>query len=75
MTIYTHASLVAQMVKKKNLSAIQETWVGKIPGEGHGNPLQDSWLENPHGQKSLGGYIPWDLTQLSDYAQHIQTHE
>ena len=23
-----------------------DPWVGKIPGEGHGNPLQDSCLEN-----------------------------
>ena len=34
----------------KNLSAVQETWVrswvGKIPGEGSGNPLQYSYLEN-----------------------------
>ena len=26
---------------------------------GHGNPLQDSWMENPHGQRSLDGYRPW----------------
>ena len=26
---------------------------------GHGNPLQYSCLENPHGQKSLVGYSPW----------------
>ena len=39
------AFLVAQTVK--NLPAMQETWVGKIPGEGHGNPLQYSCLENP----------------------------
>ena len=24
----------------------------------HGNPLQDSWLENPHGQRSLVGCGP-----------------
>ena len=35
-----------------------DSWVGKIPGEGHGNPLQYSCLENPHGQRSLGGYSP-----------------
>ena len=43
------ASLVAQMVK--HLPAIQETWVQSLgqedsPGEGNGNPLQYSWLEN-----------------------------
>ena len=27
-----------------------------IPGGGHGDPLQYSCLENPHGQKSLMGY-------------------
>ena len=38
--------LVAQTVKDP--PAMQETWVGKIPGEGNGNPLriQYSCLEN-----------------------------
>ena len=31
------------------------------PGEGHGNPLQHSCLENPHGQRSLAGYSLWGL--------------
>ena len=37
--------------------------VGSIPllerssGEGHGYPLQYPCLENPHGQKSLAGYV------------------
>ena len=29
---------------------------GRSPGGGHGNPLQYSRLENPHGQRSLAGY-------------------
>ena len=29
---------------------------GRSPGGGHGNPLQYSCLENPHGQRSLAGY-------------------
>ena len=33
--------------------------LGRYPGEGHGNPLQYSCLENPHGQKSLVGYASW----------------
>ena len=33
--------------------------LGRFPGGGHGNPLQYSCLENPHGQKSLAGYSPW----------------
>ena len=30
--------------------------LGRSPGGGHGNPLQDSCLEKPHGQRSLAGY-------------------
>ena len=33
--------------------------LGRSPGGGHGNPLQYSCLENPHGQKSPVGYSPW----------------
>ena len=33
--------------------------LGRSPGGGHGNPLQYSCLENPHGQRSLAGYSPW----------------
>ena len=32
--------------------------LGRSPGGRHGNPLQYSGLENPHGQKSLAGYSP-----------------
>ena len=31
---------------------------GRSPGGGHYNPLQYSWLESPHGQRSLGGCSP-----------------
>ena len=71
------ASLVVQTVK--NLPAMQETWVqsldcsvgdlGSIPGLGrspggrHGNPLQYSCLENPHGQRSLAGYTAHEATK------------
>ena len=30
--------------------------LGRSPGGGHGNPLQYSYLENPHGQRNLVGY-------------------
>jgi len=33
--------------------------LGRSPGRGHGNPLQYSFLQNPHGQRSLAGYSPW----------------
>ena len=38
-------------------------------GEGNGNPLQNSCLEDPHGQKSLAGYSPWgcEETRLSGF--------
>ena len=32
---------------------------GRFPGGGHGNPLQYSCLENPHGQRRLVGYGSW----------------
>ena len=31
---------------------------GRSPGGGHGNALQYSCLENPHGQRSLVGCSP-----------------
>ena len=41
----------------KNLPAIQETWVLILgwedsPGEGHSNPFQYSYLENPMGTEA-----------------------
>ena len=33
--------------------------LGRSAGGGHGNPLQYSCLENPHGQRSLAGCSPW----------------
>ena len=47
----------------------------KSPGGGHGNPLQYSCLENPHGQRSLAGYSPYshkesDTTEVTKHA-HI----
>ena len=48
---------------------------GRFPGEGLGNPLQYSCLENPHGRRSLGVYSPWgckelDMTEQLSTAQH-----
>ena len=53
------ASLVAQLVKKStcnvgDLGSIPRLW--RSSEGGHGNPLQNSCLENPHGQRSLEGY-------------------
>ena len=49
--------------------------LGRSPGGGHGNPLQYSCLENPHGQRSQAGYSPWgrkelDMTEQLSIAQH-----
>ena len=60
-------SLVPQMVK--NLPAMLGDLglipgLGRSPGEGNGNPLQYSCLENPHGQRSLAGYSPWGCKEL-----------
>ena len=38
--------------------------LGRSPGRGHGNALQYSCLENPHGQRSLVGYSPWGCKEL-----------
>ena len=38
--------------------------LGGSLGGGHGNPLQYSCLENPHGQRSLAGYSPWGCKEL-----------
>ena len=37
--------------------------LGRFPEGGHGNPLQSSCLEKSHGQRSLGGYSPWDCKE------------
>ena len=34
------------------------SWLGRSPGEGHVNPLQFSFLKNPHGERSVAGYSP-----------------
>ena len=45
---------------------------GRSPGGGHGNPLQYSCLENPHGQRSLVGYSLWDPKE-SDMTEQLST--
>ena len=32
--------------------------LGRSPGGGYGNPLQYSYMQNHHGQRSLVGYSP-----------------
>ena len=47
--------------------------LGRSPGEGNGNPLQYSCLENPHGWRSLVGYSPWGCKE-SDWSDLAHTH-
>ena len=47
--------------------------LGRSPGEGHGNTLQYSCLENPHWQRSLTGYSPWGCKE-SDMTEWLSTH-
>ena len=72
--------------KEPTCNAGDPGWIpgsGRSPGEWIVYPLQYSCLENPCGQRSLGGYSPWgrkelDTTeQLSTYAcvcAHACTH-
>ena len=46
---------------------------GRAPGEGNGNPLQDSCLEKSHGQRSLAGYSPWGCKEL-DVTEQLRTY-
>ena len=47
--------------------------LGRSPGGGHGNPLQDCCLENPHGQRSLG-YRPWGHKEVDMTETTYHTH-
>ena len=44
----------------------------RSPGAGHGNALQYSCLENPHGQRSLAGYSPWAVKR-GDTTERLST--
>ena len=52
--------------------------LGRSPGEGHGNPLSYSCLENPHGQKSLQAIVhcvcckELDTTSRLSTSSHIE---
>ena len=41
---------------------------GRSSGEGNGNPLQNSCLENPMDQRSLVGYSPWHCRVGHDWS-------
>ena len=60
-------------------SACNEGDLGLIHGSGrsprgeHGNPLQYSCLENPHGQRSLASYNSWGHKEMATIEQ-LSTH-
>ena len=59
----------------KRLPAMQETQVRSpgwedSPGEGNGNPLQYSCLENSMDGRSLVGYSPWGRKE-SDMTERL----
>ena len=45
---------------------------GRSVEGGHGNPLQYSCLENPHGRRNLVGYSPWGRKEL-DRTEQLST--
>ena len=49
-----------------------DSWVGKIPGEGNGNPLQCSCLENAMGRGHLQATVP-DVAKK--VGQHLVTKQ
>ena len=46
--------------------------LGRSPGGGHGNPFQYSCRKNPHGQRHLADYSPWDCKEL-DMTEQLST--
>ena len=48
---------------------------GRSPEEGNGKPLQYSFLENPHGQRSLVSYSLWGHKDLDMTEQLTHLHE
>ena len=66
--IYWH-----QVVMKQSAACIVRCHI-RNPGGGNGNPLQYSWLENPHGQRNLAGYSPWAHRVAHDWSNLISMH-
>ena len=47
--------------------------LGRSPGGEHGNPLQYSCLDKPHGQRTLVGCSPWGHRKESDTTEQLST--
>ena len=63
---------MAQTVKRLSTMPTPgfDPWVGKFPGEGKGNPLQYSCLENP---MDRGAWCPWGRKE-SDTTERLHFH-
>ena len=67
------------VVKNPPANVGNARYASSNPGSGRtlrvqdGNPLQYSYLENPHGQRSLAGYSPWGHKEL-DMTEQLNTH-
>ena len=74
------ASQVALVVRNLSANVGDIRDAGSIPGSpggGHGNPLQYSCLENPHGQRSLARYSAWvakSRIRLERLCMHARRH-
>ena len=64
------SSGAASTCSVRDLSSIPG--LGRSPRGGHGNPLQYSCLENPHGQRGLEGYSSWGHKE-SDMTEQLST--
>ena len=71
-------SQVALVVKRTHLPML-ETKQMQVPPLGWAEPLEEAtaahaspFLENPHGQRSLAGYIPWGHKE-SDTTERLST--
>ena len=77
---YVYAYIGAEKVQTvKNLSSVQKTWVqselGRCPGEGNGNPLQYSCLENSMDRgawQATAHGVPKSWTRLSKRLTHTE---
>ena len=71
---------VALEIKSMPAKAGDRRDMGSIPGSGrsaggrHDNSLQYSYLENPHGQRSLVGYSPRDLKESDTSTEQVSVH-
>ena len=74
----THSDILAwrihmdREVWQATVHWVTNSWMGRSPGGGHGNPLQYFCLENSHGQRSLAGYSPWGHKEL-DMTKQLST--